>query len=256
VQVPEVPERAEPEYAERVALRRPRRTVRPWGGRGRRALRAACAALALALAAVTVAAVARQQPGADSPEAAVEQLVQGIADLDAPAIVGVVAPSEVADPERVAEAYDRLGERVLRVGEVPPAEVDRVLRAAEEQLGGAFSREALAVLAAVDLDLDGLTLEAERLADGSVRVYVVDGVLGVAVDLARLPDGAVVEGDPDGPDGRGESGAARYDMALAEGWERDGQRFAAYLVTTQVDGRWFVSLEASADDLLGLLGPR
>ena len=59
------------------------------------------------------------------------------------------------------------------------------------------------------------------------------------------PGDAVIDGR--GPDGT----RASYDMALAEGWQRDGDEFQAYLVTVEVDGRWFVSLEASADDLLG-----
>ncbi|MDE0775532.1 MAG: hypothetical protein OSB43_04570 [Nocardioides sp.] len=78
-----------------------------------------------------------------------------------------------------------------------------------------------------------------------MRVYLLAGTLAVDVDADRLPGEAVI-------DGRGPGGArASYDMALAEGWQRDGEEFQAYLVTVEVDGRWFVSLEASADDLLG-----
>jgi hypothetical protein len=204
---------------------------------------AACAALALALGLGTALAVAAQDPGADSPEAAVEQLLQGIADLDAAAIVRVVDPAEVADASRADDAYARLEDRVLRVGDVPPVEVDRVLVAAEDQLGGAFSRQALAVLAAVDLELDGLDLDVEPLGPGTAQVRLRGGLLGVTVDRDRLPGEAVI-------DAGGGSGAASYDMELAEGWQRDGEPFEAYLVATEVDGRWYVSLEATADDLL------
>lgn len=211
--------------------------------------------VSLLLAGSLVVVLLVDRPGAASPQSAVDTLVQGIADLDGPAIVGVVAPDEVADARRADTAYARLGARVLRVGEEPPAEVDRVLAAAEAQLAGAFSRRALAVLAAVDLDLAGLELVVEQVTPTTARVYLLDGTLEVRVDPTRLPAGSVVDsGSPAGsPAGgpTGPSGApAGYDMALAEGWERDGSPIVAYLVTVEVDGRWFVSLEASADDLL------
>uniref|UniRef100_UPI002B277C96 hypothetical protein n=1 Tax=Nocardioides sp. TaxID=35761 RepID=UPI002B277C96 len=151
----------------------------------------------------------------------------------------------VADASRADAAYARLGARVLRVGETPPVEVDRVLSAAEEQLAGSFSRQALAVLAAVDLDLEDLDLAVERIDEATARVYLLDGALGVRVDPQRLPGAAALDAG-EGADG----GPAGYDMALAEGWERDGTPIVAYLVSVEVDGRWFVSLEASAGDLL------
>lgn len=246
---PESPTRwGQTDYAEPASLGSrsgdgARPEVRLWDGPGRRLLQAGCAASALLLAGVLVVALMLQRPGADSPEGAVEQLLQGIADLDGAAIVGVVAPAEVADAKRADDAYSALQERVLREGEVPPTEVDRVLLAAETQLGGSFSRQSLAVLAAVDLDLGGLDLAVERIDDRSVRVYLLDGTLGITVEPDRLPGDAVLEEQNDEPAG--------YDMALAEGWQRDGEEFVAYLVAVDVDGRWFVSLEASADDLLG-----
>ncbi len=239
------------DYAEPTDLgtsgrgREPRATVTPWGGRGRRRLQWACGGTSLLLAAALTVALALERPGASSPQAAVEQLISGIADLDGPAIVAVVAPAEVADAERTDATYRRLGERVLREGEVPPAEVDRVLAAAEDQLGGEFSRRSLAVLAAVDLDLDGLDLVVEPIDERAARVYLVDGTLAVTVDPGRLPDGAVIEAGSDAPAG--------YDMALAEGWQRDGEEIVAYLIAVEVDGRWFVSLESSTDDLLDAL---
>ncbi|MDE0775533.1 MAG: hypothetical protein OSB43_04575 [Nocardioides sp.] len=127
-----------PDYAEpavlgssRAARRDTRPDVRLWGGRGRRVLQWACAAGALLLPAALVVVLLSDRPGAASPEAAVEQLLGGIADLDGAAIVGVVAPDEVADVARADDAYSRLASRVVREGEVPPVEVDRVLAAAE-----------------------------------------------------------------------------------------------------------------------------
>ncbi len=176
------------------------------------------------------------------PEAAVAELIQGIADLDGPAIVGVVAPAEVADADRADAAYARLQDRVVRIGEVPPVEVDRVLAAAEDQLSGSFSRSSIAVLSAVDLDLSALDLRTQQVDESTARVYLFGGDLALTVDPSRLPDGAVVDGGIS-------TGAAGYDMALAEGWRRGREEIVAYLVAVEVEGRWFVSLEASADDL-------
>lgn len=221
----------------------PRAELRLWGGRARRRLQWACLGLSLVLAVVLVAVLMVGQPGAASPEEAVEQLVQGLADLDGPAIAGVVAPAEVADAGRADAAYRRLGARVLRVGEVPPVEVDRVLAAAEDQLDGELSRRSLAVLAAVDLGLDGLDLGVERIDPRTARVFLLDGTLSITVDPGRLPSEAVIDA--------GGSEPAGYDMALAEGWQRDDVDVVAYLVTVEIDDRWYVSLEASADDFLG-----
>ena len=245
------------DYAEPVSLGSrdresgPRPVRRPWGGPGRRLLRAGCVGVSLLLAAALVVVLALDRPGETSPRAAVQTLIQGIADLDGPAIVGVVAPAEVAEAQRADGAYARLGARVLRVGEEPPAEVDRVLVAAEDQLAGAFSRRALGVLAAVDLELDALDLSVETIDETSARVYLRGGVLGVRVDPGRLPGGVDAGGGDAGSGVTGGAGPAGYDMELAEGWERDGEPITAYLVTVEVGGRWFVSLEASADDLLG-----
>jgi hypothetical protein len=45
---------------------------------------------------------------------------------------------------------------------------------------------------------------------------------------------------------------ASYSMPLAEGWVRDrSEPVEPFLVAIERDGRWYVSLEASADALLG-----
>ncbi|WP_323793760.1 hypothetical protein, partial [Nocardioides sp.] len=74
----------------------PRAVRRLWGGRGRRLLSVGCGAASLLLAVSLAVVLVLDRPGETTPEAAVETLVQGIADLDGPAIVGVVAPDEVA----------------------------------------------------------------------------------------------------------------------------------------------------------------
>lgn len=250
MQTPEPPTRpGHADYAEPVRLpssrsktARPPSQVRLWGGSGRRVLQWSCVVTSLVLAGVLVVALLRDRPGAASPEAAVSELIQGIADLDGAAIVSVVAPDEVADVERADAAYARLAERVVLVAQPPPPEVERVLAAAEDQLAGTFSRQALGVLAAVDLDLDDLSLAVEEIDASTARVFLRGGVLALTLDPDRLPVGVDVGGGGVEPTG--------FDLTLAEGWQRDGRSIVAYLVVIEVDGRWFVSLEASADDLL------
>ncbi len=209
-----------------------------WGGRGRTALKVGCwvGAVLLALP-VLVPLLVADETGADSPEDAVAQLLQGIADIDPVAVVSVVDPVETDDPGRADAAYDELSSRLLRIGDVPPLDVVVVLSAAENQLGGKVDRAALATLAAVDLELDGLDLSPSAAPDGRVRVFVTDGQMAVSVDPGRLPD------ETGGLD------RASYDMPIGEGWRRDGAPFDPYLVTVERDGRWYVSLEATADDL-------
>lgn len=227
--------------------RRPRREAPPpgglWAGPARTRLLAGCWAAAAALAlALVIALLTAQDTGAETPEAAVTRLLQGIADTDPVAIVAAVDPEETDDPQRAGAAYDRLGARLLREGEVPPSDVTAVLAAAESQVGGTVDRTAVATIAALDLELDGLDLRVEPDPDDvdARRVFLVAGDLDVTVDPGRLPESV------------GGLGRASYTMPLAEGWLRDRTTpVEPFLVAVERDGRWYVSLEASADALLG-----
>lgn len=214
-----------------------------WGGRPRTALLVGCWGTAALLAVVLLVALLRsEKPGADTPEAAVTRLLQGIADTDPVAIVASIDPEETDDPGRAGAAYDRLGARLLREGEVPPADVTAVLDAAESQVDGSVDLTAVATIAALDLELDGLDLRTEPdPADiDARRVYLVAGDLDVALDPGRLPDA------------QAGLGKASYSMPLAEGWLVDRRTaIEPFLVAVQRDGRWYVSLESSADALLG-----
>lgn len=213
-----------------------------WGGRQRTALRAGCWALAALLALLLVVPLlSGDETGADTPEAAVTRLLQGVADTDPVAIVAALDPAEIDDPDRAREAYDRLSSRLLRIGEVPPADVTAVLAAAESQLGGSVDLTAVATVAALDLELADLELrtEPDPTTGSRARVVIAGGDLDVVLDPARLPDS--VSG----------LGRATYSMPLAKGWVRDrGVRLEPFLVAVERDGRWYVSLEATAEDLL------
>lgn len=214
-----------------------------WDGRERSLVKAGCWVLAAVLALVLlVPLLTGQETGADSPEDAVSRLLDGIADTDPVAIVGSLDPAETDEPELAAAAYERLGDRLLRAGEVPPADVTAVLAAAESQVDGSVDLTAVATVAALDMDLDGLELRVEpdpAGLDSRARVFLVGGDLDVALDPARLPD--AVAG----------LGRASYSMPLAEGWRRDRtEPIEPFLVTVEREGRWYVSLEGSADALL------
>ena len=76
-----------------------------------------------------------------------------------------------------------------------------------------------------------------------VQVFIDSGDLEVALDPARLPESV--------------SGLERasYTMPLAEGWRRDRSVvIQPFLVAVERDGRWYVSLEASAGALLPEFG--
>ncbi len=244
----------EVDYAEPADLRsgrRPERT-RPagplWDGPARTTLRAGCwVAAALLGLTLLLPVLVVDEAGAATPEAAVAQLLRGIVDVDAAAVIAVVDPEEARDRARADAAYGRLSGRLVRIGDEVPPDVTAVLRGAEGQLGGGVDARALASLAAVDLELTGLELEAESGGSSgpggsgaTVRVRVLDGTIDVVLDPGRLPDG---------PAGLGR---ATYAMPLAEGWHADGTPVRdPYLVTVERDGRWYVSLQATGDALLG-----
>lgn len=232
--------------------RRRERAERPagplWGGRQRTWLQVGCWALAALLAVPLLVPLLRAETGADSPEDAVEELLQGIADTDPVAVVAALDPVETDDPDRAADAYDRLSSRLLRTGEVPPADVTAVLAAAERQLDGSVDLTTVATVAALDLELADLTLSAQPAAGttgSDVPVLIEGGDLEVALDPARLPESVT------------DLSRASYTMPLAEGWRRDRRVvLQPFLVAVERDGRWYVSLEASADALLPEFGDR
>lgn len=217
-----------------------------WDGRQRTWLQVGCWGLAALLALALVVPLLRSDTGAATPEAAVTRLLQGIADTDPVAIVAALDPVETADPDRASASYDRLSSRLLRAGEVPPADVTAVLAAAEAQLDGSVDLTAVATVSALDLELAGLRLRtvADPADPGSrAQVFIDGGDLEVALDPARLPESV--------------SGLERasYTMPLAEGWRRDRRVvIQPFLVAVEREGRWYVSLEASADALLPEFG--
>lgn len=247
-----------PDYAEPAALpssRRRERRVRPaavglWGGRSRLLLLVGAwvAAVLLALPLVLPVVVA-DETGAASPEAAVAQVLRGIADLDPVVIAAVVDPHELDDPHGTADAYAELGTHVVRLGDEVPVEVTALLDAIQAQMSGATDLDALAVLAAIDLDLDEDSLrlagegpsgdgDTEGAATSAVEIQALR--MRISVDPGRIDDA---------PEGLSRAG---YDVPLDRGWELDGVTVPPYLVTVRRDGRWYVSVRSTRALYLGV----
>lgn len=113
--------------------------------------------------------------GADSPEAAVRQLVAAVENEDLLAAVAVMAPDEVRTLDRTVDALAR--------------------RAAEAEI----VRSAAKPLAGIDVTVSDLELEVEDLADGYAKVTVGHARIAVDVDRGELAPliGEQLEDDPD-----------------------------------------------------------
>lgn len=194
-------------------------TPLPPRGSGRRGLRAVVIGLAVLLAAGGGGAVAWQvlapQGGAANPEAAVQEFVAAVAAQDVVAALDLVAPAEVQDMD---EVYTEGAERLEEAGLVPQGRITD----------------------AVDLQLSGLTYEVDQLNDELAVVSLTGGRYDITIDPTRLSPGL----NAFSPDI--EPGSYSGDLIEELGhdvpdrdWTDD--RAEPYLVTTAVDGRWYVS---------------
>jgi hypothetical protein len=101
--------------------------------------------------------------GAESPDQAAVRLVEGFADKDMVAMYGVLSPAEIEHSRTNLDAW-----------------LDDV-----EGLGGeAIDYEAL--LATLDLEVEGLKIEVENIEEGLAKVYFTDGTLTVDADEELL----------------------------------------------------------------------
>ncbi|WP_370249898.1 hypothetical protein [Nocardioides sp.] len=171
-------------------------------------------ALALVAGGIVAWSVLRGGPGADSPEEAVREFVAAVTAQDAVAALAVVNPAEVVG---LAASFGRARQRLEDVG----------------LTGGGR------LLDAVDLRVDDLDVEVEQLADDLARVVPTRGLATIALDPERLPERlgdltAVLEETT--LDGSPEAFENIYGVPPA-------------VLTVRVEGRWYVSLLASALDL-------
>lgn len=225
---------------------------------------AALSVLAVALLAVVVWRVAfAAASGATSPEQAVEDLMQGVADQDGVAVLGAVSPGETAGVQAFETA---LTERLEAVGADP----------------------ADAVAEGLAIELRDVELSAERLSDHAYRVTVDQAVFTgtsdadgeIEVDLAEawevlpgLASMAAFGGMDEGSfTGVYESEAFSSELDESEyGWSAvgpDGEvdRYSEYLeddfgfdmpdpafIVVQEDGGWHVSMIGTVADVVNAM---
>lgn len=101
--------------------------------------------------------------GAESPDQAAVRLVEGFADKDMIAMYGVLSPAEIEHSRTNLDAW---------------------LSDVEDLGGAAIDYEAL--LATLDLEVEGLKIEVENIEEGLAKVYFTDGTLTVDADEELL----------------------------------------------------------------------
>jgi hypothetical protein len=184
----------------------------PAPGRRRRPVATALAGVlvigALGFAATNLAS----GDGADSPEGAVEALFDAIDQEDA---IGVVEAMEPAERRILMDTLREVEEQTAR------------LRLADDDID-------LRSFPGVDLEVSGLELRTEQLADDVVAVELVAGRVSTSAELDELPLGPVI----DDAIARSEDEGDEVEIDGSDDVELAGGR----LVAVRRDGGWHVSL--------------
>ncbi|HWJ83811.1 MAG TPA: hypothetical protein VNR62_00190, partial [Cellulomonas sp.] len=172
--------------------------------------------------------------GAPTPEAAVTQLVEGVAHKDGVAVYGSIAPSEI----------DGFGPLLSTSTGSADDEENR--------------KKLLRVLDALDVDLTGLDVDVEPIGDGLAKVTFVGGTLSVDGDASEVVDALSDVYDPamGGLEGlSGESTEQMWDEARAQvdealpwsvdaadlTWQTEAGMQRPFLVAVHERGGWYVS---------------
>ncbi|RHA43741.1 variant leucine-rich repeat-containing protein [Cellulomonas rhizosphaerae] len=172
--------------------------------------------------------------GAPTPEAAVTQLIEGVAHKDGIAVYGAISPSEIEGLSPVLSAQTG----------TPDDEETR--------------KKLLTVLDALDVDLAGLDVEVEPIGEGLAKVSVVAGTLSVDGDAKEIVDALadVYEPAMGGLESLTPGGTAEmWDQATVEldkalpwsvdakdlAWDVRGGAQRPFLVAVEEGGSWYVS---------------
>ena len=137
------------------------------GGLGARLVAAGVGAALLVGGVAFAAAQAGSDDGSESPEEAVAQLFEALADED---LLGVLASLEPGERDTFREPMEDLFEELERLGVVDDS----------FELTG---------VPGLDLEFDGLTFRSEPVVDGITRVHLTSGTATYAVDGTELPVG-------------------------------------------------------------------
>lgn len=202
-------------------------TERPRRSRGSLRIAAVATTLVLALSGGAVVAwqVLGPSGGASTPEAAVDTFVTALAAQDVVAALDMVVPAEVAE---IDEVYGSVTERLERLDLTPSGRVTDV----------------------ATIELSDLSYDTRELSADLASVSLAGGSYQVSVDPSKFPAELAVyrddvprrtySGDLVGP-GRELVAEAFYETTYTAPW----------VVTVRVDGRWYVSLVATAADWYG-----
>jgi hypothetical protein len=179
---------------------------RPHGTRRLAGIGASIAALVGVAGITTVTLSGTGESGAATPEEAVLQFADALADED---VLGMI---EVADPAEVPALRQAFEDAV--------GEAQRL-----DLLGGSFSLDGVS---GVDVTIDGLVLATEELAPDVAVVRATGGLIGATFDPAAFAFGDGLAGAAN------EATSATTDLA--------GPDTEVLLATVRRDGRWFVSV--------------
>lgn len=163
--------------------------------------------------------------GADSPEAAVTQMFQAVADQDGVEALRMLNPGET---DGFGDVYESLQKRVADAGFASNANGE--------------------VLEAVTINLENLKVETEKKGENAARVYIVDGDLKITIDEGKLPD--------DFKDLYGQLDSEildelkNIDIGEVVGDIAESEDVRPFLTTIKQDGRWYVSPIATVGEYL------
>jgi len=137
------------------------------GGLGGRVVALAVGAALLGGGVAFAATQAGDDGGSETPEAAVAQLLDAVADED---VLGMLASLDPGERDTLREPLEDLFEELERL----------------EVVGGSFE---LTGIDGLDVEFDGVTFRTEPVVDGLARVYVTGESATYAVDGSELPIG-------------------------------------------------------------------
>jgi hypothetical protein len=200
------------------------------GGSGRTILIAVVSVLALVAAGFAVVNLqAGGQAGAESPEAAVEEMFGAIADEDA---IGVMEEMVPAERDVLRSWFEDLESNLSELGildDVDLGDVGGVDLEVEGSGGGA------------DVEVDGLQTSSEEVMPGVSRVTITGGRLSFETVPDAVPVGDVLEGLIEANGGEVDIRRSSDEVDFAEEAE-DEYADPVFLVANEVDGRWYLSL--------------
>ncbi|MCX6397347.1 MAG: zinc ribbon domain-containing protein [Propionibacteriales bacterium] len=197
------------------------------GGGGRRlakVLGATAVVAALAGGAFLAYTVFFDRAGAGTPEDAVTQMLQAVADQDGVEALRMLNPGET---EGFDDVYDSLQKKVADAGLASDADGK--------------------VLEAVSIKLTDLKVDVSERGENAARVYIKDGTLAVTVDEDKLPETYRNLYDEMDSDARDQLRSIDISEVLQDGFGSDDKVF---LTTIKQDGRWFVSPIATAGEYI------